>query len=278
MQAERERQVSESSADGVTGVWGSLAKQRARLNQRLLGQSISGATPNGTNMKEDKATYREQFVPPVMSMISYFLAKPEDVDYCDYDSAESCATESDHESTDEEDVFGNELQTGSQTTLRKKRVSRDNMQHADPNSLAWAIMRHAVLKLAHGQLTRFLPITGLEAHELPVSSPLIHNTMRTIQRWQELTKNDLDSRGPSPTDFIPGCFVEQQPGPAIHKYRQLLEPHNTPFSPRHQAAAARRLWTFLVRQEPVQVGCYLARYGRMTNSAFILGCFYSGSI
>lgn len=62
------------------------------------------------------------------------------------------------------------------------------MQHADPKSLAWAIMRHAVLKIAHLQLTKFLPITGLEAHELPVSSPLIHNALRTIARWQVILK------------------------------------------------------------------------------------------
>lgn len=42
-------------------------------------------------------------------------------------------------------------------------------------------------------------------------------------------------------------------GPAIHKYRSLLEKQNTPFSPIiGTAAPARRLWNFLVRQELVQ--------------------------
>lgn len=51
----------------------SLTKQRARLNMKLLGQfSSQSGTPT---MKEDKPTYREQFVPPEMSMISYFFIK-----------------------------------------------------------------------------------------------------------------------------------------------------------------------------------------------------------
>lgn len=50
-----------------------LTKQRMLLNMKLLGQfaSQSGAP----SMKEDKPTYREQFVPPEMSMVSYFLSK-----------------------------------------------------------------------------------------------------------------------------------------------------------------------------------------------------------
>lgn len=52
----------------------SLTKQRVKLNMKLLGP-FTGQQPN---MKEDKPTYREQFVSPQMSMISYFLMK---VDY-----------------------------------------------------------------------------------------------------------------------------------------------------------------------------------------------------
>ena len=66
--------TSTSTGDG--GVWTtvtSLTKQRVRLNMRLLGQ----LGPQGTagQIKEDKPTYREQFVPPEMSMLSYFLTK-----------------------------------------------------------------------------------------------------------------------------------------------------------------------------------------------------------
>lgn len=62
-------------ADG--SVWGavtSLTKQRVKLNMKLLGHFAGPQGP--ANMKEDKPTYREQFVPPEMSMVAYFLTKP----------------------------------------------------------------------------------------------------------------------------------------------------------------------------------------------------------
>jgi DmX-like protein len=64
------------STDTAGAMWNAvtnLTKQRVRLNMKLLGQfgSQSGTPP----MKEDRPTYREQFVPPEMSMVSYFLIK-----------------------------------------------------------------------------------------------------------------------------------------------------------------------------------------------------------
>lgn len=40
---------------------------------KLLGQFVG--SPGTPTIKEDKPTYREHFVPPEMSMISYFLNK-----------------------------------------------------------------------------------------------------------------------------------------------------------------------------------------------------------
>jgi len=66
--------------------------------------------------------------------------------------------------------------------------------------------------------------------ELPVCSPLIHCTLRIVSQWQDMLNEELDSRRPPPADYIPGCFVETNAaGPAIHKYRSLLEKCNTPF-------------------------------------------------
>lgn len=64
----------QSTASGMWNTMTSLTKQRVKLNMKLLGQ-FTGQQPN---MKEDKPTYREQFVSPQMSMISYFLMKVED--------------------------------------------------------------------------------------------------------------------------------------------------------------------------------------------------------
>ena len=56
-------------------------------------------------------------------------------------------------------------------------------------------------------------------------------------------------------------------GPAIHKYRSLLEKHNTPFSPiQNSAAPARRLWNYLVRQELVQDIFIRAVFGKKRST------------
>jgi hypothetical protein len=52
----------------TTGPANWLNKQRVRLNTKLLGHQPS-------HMKEDKPTYREQFVPPEMSILAYLLTK-----------------------------------------------------------------------------------------------------------------------------------------------------------------------------------------------------------
>lgn len=104
--------------------------------------------------------------------------------------------------------------------------------------------------------------------ELPVASPLTHGVLRTLNRWQELLKEELAVRGPASLDFIPGCFVESDAkGPAIHKYRSLLEKGNTPFSPiQASAAPTRRLWHHLVRQELVQDIFIRAVFGKKRSA------------
>lgn len=84
-----------------------------------------------------------------------------------------------------------------------------------------------------------------------------------------MLKDELALRGPAPLDFIPGCFIESDAkGPAIHKYRSLLEKSNTPFSPiQSSAAPARRLWNFLVRQEPVQDIFIRAVFGKKRTTS-----------
>lgn len=100
---------------------------------------------------------------------------------------------------------------------------------------------------------------------------MTHGVLRRLNSWIEILKEELALRGPAPLDFIPGCFVESDvKGPAIHKYRSLLEKHNTPFSPiQASAAPARRLWHYLVRQEAVQDIFIRAVFGkkRTTSSA-----------
>ncbi|CAH1131144.1 unnamed protein product [Ceutorhynchus assimilis] len=208
-----------------------LNKQRFKLNTKLLGQQTSV-------MKEDKPTYREQFVPPEMSILAFLLQKPQSVYNVD-------EVESENEDEDEdEDVFD-----GPATTTTTKTV---NNEHSDPNSYSWLILKLATLRITQNRLLEFLAVAGLETSELPVASPLIHSSLRSLTYWQDNLKRELELRQ-TPPEYIPGCFIESTTsGPPIQKYKQLLEPHNTPFSLKSSASPARLLWHFLVHQEPVQ--------------------------
>ncbi|XP_066150653.1 dmX-like protein 2 isoform X3 [Euwallacea fornicatus] len=208
-----------------------LSKQRLKLNTKILG-------PQSSVMKEDKPTYREQFVPPEMSILAFLLQKPESNYYVD-------EVESENEEEDEdEDVFD-----GPVTSTVAVKVA--NTEHSDPNSYSWLVLKLASLRICQNKLQEFLGVAGLESSELPVASPLIHSALRSLTNWQENLKRELELRQ-APPEYIPGCFVESTTtGPPIQKYRQLLEPHNTPFANKSSASSARLLWQYLVHQEPV---------------------------
>jgi hypothetical protein len=262
------QQQLESGGD-EQGVWNtvtSITKHRVKLNMKILGQF--GSQQSSSNMKEDKPTYREQFVPPDMSMVSYFLTKPMATDEDDYDSADSAVSDLDDDE-DDEDVFADPL-SNDPKKLAPKKPRKDNTEHSNPNSLSWCILRAAIVKHAQLQLQSFIAVAGLELQELPVCSPLIHGTLRSLAIWLELLKEELEQRGPASADFIPGCFVENEnKGPAIQKYRSLLEKQNTPFSPTAASAApTRRLWNFMVRQEQCQDVFIRAIFGKRKTFAF----------
>lgn len=149
-----------------SGMWGavtSLTKQRVKLNMKLLGHF--GGSTGSPNMKEDKPTYREQFVSPEMSMVSYFLIKPipRDMDDDEYDSADSICSDVDEEEDD--DVFADPLNNdpkASQASAALKKHRRENTEHSNPYSYSWLIMRSAILRIAQNQLQDFIAVAGIE--------------------------------------------------------------------------------------------------------------------
>ncbi|XP_068622766.1 dmX-like protein 2 [Battus philenor] len=232
-----------------TSVWSSLREKRALLHMRLLGM---GPTAPHKNIQEGRPTYREQFVPPQCSILTFLLTKPtseQDPENNDYDSAESGAEDAEESESeaDDDDIFD------TNTNKSEKRRKGANTEHSDPDSYSWYVMRVAVLRLAQSKLQQFLQLCGIEMSELATTSPMVHGALRRVDQWQQQLTETLESRAP-PSDYIPGCFPDQiTAGPPINKYRCLLEKHNTPFnSALYSTAPARRLWNYLVRQEQVQ--------------------------
>ncbi|KAL3222204.1 hypothetical protein MRX96_050064 [Rhipicephalus microplus] len=201
-----------------------------------------------------------------MSMMSCFMSKPTLPDQMvaiDYDSAASLSSDEEDaagghdEEMDEDDVFKD-----AGTTDQQRQPSQGSrLEQLDPGSYAWALMRFAVVKMVNHNLRDFLTVAGIELQELPVTSPLLHASLRAIDHWLRHLRESLEAHGGAPPaccptrmSRLPARVPHLCRGPPILKYKVLLEVDNTPFSrSKHPAAhPARRLWNYLVRQEGVQ--------------------------
>ena len=258
-----------------------LSKQRMKLHMKILQQlntpggaatvpassSAAGGVPgpNQTAMKEDRPTYREQFIPPKMSILSCLMAKPklpDELIVLDYDSSESVASEEEEEddrnfddNAHDPSIFGGEsgsVHVGSNAG-GEGQVAK---QLSDHEKYAWGIIRCAVLKLAMIHLEQFLVTAGIEVNDLPTVSPNIQSVFKAMNYWIECIKKYMDELEGPPAQFLPNVYVEavRAPGtPAINKYRALLELNNTPFKSHNSITKpAKRLWNYLVRRPQVQ--------------------------
>ncbi|XP_015792670.1 dmX-like protein 2 isoform X2 [Tetranychus urticae] len=256
----------DESQSSSIDLFNTLSQQRMKLHMKILqqlNQDKSTPTPPQTPniIKEDRTTYKEQFVPPQMSVISYLMSKPklsDDYILIDYDSSESVQSEDeDMESFDDLDdnIFGTSASGQISSTLGLQETVH-NSKKQDLEQYAWSIMRFAVIKLARYHLAQFLQVAGVELRELPTTSPSIHTVFKILETWSIYMKNYMETLEGAPSNFLPNNYVEtnRQPGgPPIWKYKVLLETNNTPFRSHNSITKPmKRLWNYLVRQERVQ--------------------------
>ena len=226
-----------------------ITKQRIKLNMKLLNVQI-GSPPQDSaqdTLNNRKPATREEFFPPESSLVAKLLSKPTldaNMSSMDYDSAE--------ESDQEDDI--DELEDEDDDPFSNAPVKSENLEHSNPNSYSWAILRLTVLSIAQKNIEKFLSIGGIELSELPITSSLVYKCLRTTEKWAEVVTERLMRDGKPPDNYIPGCFPDAQAsGPLINKYKAMLEPSNTPFSSKGQGLGAiKRLWKYLVHQESVQ--------------------------
>lgn len=147
---------------------------------KLLGQFVG--SPGTPTIKEDKPTYREHFVPPEMSMISYFLNKVNkhiifflfgfssilyvltnfqpnlatEVQDVDYDSADSAVSDLSEDEDEDCDIFDNTQDN------KSKSGKTENTEHSNPYSYAWMVMRLAIMQLVQEQLHAFLTVAAID--------------------------------------------------------------------------------------------------------------------
>ncbi|XP_033123998.1 dmX-like protein 2 [Anneissia japonica] len=232
-----------SSPSPNTGNSNHADNRRNSLYMRVLGRASRGRGP--APKSDEKSTYREKFIPPESSVIDFLMLKPyvkAIEEGIGYDSAES-------EASDDDDYYDESEKVKSTFDLGEK-------EHSDFNSYSWCLMRFVIVQLTLDKMEKFLPVGGIELAELPVSSPLLHSILKLLEQWIQALEYKLELFSGPPDDYIPDCMgvgISNTTGPAILKYKAILEPENTPFlCDKREALPAKRLWNFLVRQEKTQ--------------------------
>ncbi|KAM6034285.1 dmX-like protein 1 isoform 4-T4 [Chlamydotis macqueenii] len=218
---------------------GEKQQKRYRLSSKTSSKE-SSQLPVLPLLDQESASYKERFIPPELSIWDYFIAKPflPSQTRVEYDSEES------QESGDDDDTDGDVFASNS-----------DNQEHSNSNSYSWSLMRLAMVQLVLHNLKIFYPLAGHDLSDLPVSSPLCHAVLKTLQRWEQVLLRRLELYGGPPQHYILVHASEDvlAAGPALLRHKTLLEPTNTPFrSNSHVALSVKRLWQYLVKQEEVQ--------------------------
>lgn len=213
------------------------AKHRMKVHMKAM----------GSVRKDERQTYEERFVPPELSMITYFMTKPflstsNSIISYDSDTSLSDEEEDDIESQEEDDKI---WASGRPTTLGLSPMQ----QHNDPNSYSWCLIRYAIVRLVLHNLHNFLPMVSMELQELPVSSPLLHAVLKNLEQWEEVLHSKLELFSGPPDNYIPHLILDIEAGIPHTKYEALLKPHNSPFINHHSTLPLKRLWFLIVKEE-----------------------------
>ncbi|XP_061217022.1 dmX-like protein 1 [Neopsephotus bourkii] len=219
---------------------GEKQQKRYRLSSETSPKE-SSQLPALSLVDQESPFYKERFIPPELSIWDYFIAKP----FLPSQSRVEYDSEGSQESgEDDEDIDGDAFASNSH-----------NQEHSNSNSYSWSLMRLAMVQLVLHNLKTFYPLVGHDLSELPVSSPICHAVLKTLQRWEQVLLRHLELYGGPPQHYISVRASEDilAAGPALLRHKTLLEPTNTPFrSNSHVALSVKRLWQYLVKQEEVQ--------------------------
>ncbi|KRZ61540.1 DmX-like protein 1 [Trichinella nativa] len=219
------------------------AKLRAKFHYKVFGKSASN--PSQATASHRLMSSRLEWVQPKKSIIAYYTSKPpllmeeeEQFGYDSDDSEQNSESESENEDPDE--------------STYESRAEEESKEHSNPNSYSWQIIRLALVRQATHRVRQFLAVAGIDCSELGSTSPLVYSCLKMLNCWTNILTNQLNNfPGGCPDHFLPSSDLHDLTGgPALHKYRTILEPQNTPFRGNSRSVLpVRRLWLYLVRQE-----------------------------
>ncbi|CAF5194421.1 unnamed protein product, partial [Rotaria magnacalcarata] len=218
-------------------------------------------TPNNQTQQPQQPSYIEVFIPPRASIVNYFMAKVSSSIEIDSNGEEDISDTDDDDDDDDEDGDDdgdNSTSTKTDNALASKKKLRkiQEREHTDSMSYSWILMRYTIVRLVYKRLWAFFPHIGIEKSEIPSVSPLIQQLLQNLSIWQDSLRRTLETFNVPPDNYLPlsglNANDEQSTGLAIHRYRTILDPKNTPFSKSSSSLPAKRLWTYLVNDEQSQ--------------------------
>uniref|UniRef100_G3UN45 Dmx like 1 n=1 Tax=Loxodonta africana TaxID=9785 RepID=G3UN45_LOXAF len=235
-----EEQTHSKALSGTVVLHKLSFKYHHKFSARLVieGQESAPLTSSSPPVNQESLIVKEKFIPPELSIWDYFIAKPfltPSQSRAEYDSEESLESDD-----DDDEILASDFHL---------------QEHSNSNSYSWSLMRLAMVQLVLNNLKIFYPFAGHDLSELPVSSPLCHAVLKTLQCWEQVLLRRLEIHGGPPQNYIASHTSEESlsSGPAILRHKALLEPTNTPFKSKHHLAlSVKRLWQYLVKQEEIQ--------------------------
>lgn len=115
-------------------------------------------------------------------MVRVLMTKPvvdrlADPPFVDYDSEESLSADEEENGLDDERSI----------TEMEDEVTRSGArQHSDGQSYSWALLRLVIIKAATRVVQQILTTVSLDTQDLPVASPALHLTLKTLDNWQSM--------------------------------------------------------------------------------------------
>ena len=115
-------------------------------------------------------------------MVHVLIKKPvvdraADPPFVDYDSEDSL-------SADEDEQDGEDDRERSMTEMEDEVTRSGERQHSDGQSYSWSLLRLVIVKAATRVVQQILTTVSLDTQDLPVASPALHLTLKTLDNWQ----------------------------------------------------------------------------------------------
>ncbi|XP_019849574.1 PREDICTED: dmX-like protein 2 isoform X3 [Amphimedon queenslandica] len=192
------------------------------------------------------------FVAPKKSLLFHCLTKPDVPTSSAFHFEKEPVAEHEDSSDEEGD---DDVYDGGLSSEGDGAEEQDACNPIDPNCYSWCVMNLGIVQMLQRVLRNTITLTGMEILEFITASPVLYRLLSLLDDWESFFIRKLDTHStPSLNLFLPTeNNQETRYGPALTRHKLILEPEHSPFrKDDRNSKLARRLWCYLVHQEPIR--------------------------